>query len=87
MGIDIWEVIDAASTKPYGFQPFYPGPELGGHCIPLDPYYKDTEPVQKVPERLQGFGARRGRRAVKEEFNWAHEEKKLLVLYEELSKE
>ncbi len=39
MGISIWEVIDAASTKPYGFQPFYPGPGLGGHCIPLDPYY------------------------------------------------
>lgn len=39
MGIDIWEVIDAASTKPYGFEPFYPGPGLGGHCIPLDPYY------------------------------------------------
>ncbi len=39
MGINIWEVIDAARTKPYGFQPFYPGPGLGGHCIPLDPYY------------------------------------------------
>lgn len=39
MKISIWEVIDAASTKPYGFQPFYPGPGLGGHCIPLDPYY------------------------------------------------
>ncbi len=39
MGIDYWEVVDAASTKPYGFQPFYPGPGLGGHCIPLDPYY------------------------------------------------
>ena len=39
MGINIWEVIDAAKTKPYGFQPFYPGPGLGGHCIPLDPYY------------------------------------------------
>lgn len=39
MGIDIWEVIDAAKTKPYGFQAFYPGPGLGGHCIPLDPYY------------------------------------------------
>lgn len=39
MDIDVWEVIDAASTKPYGFQPFYPGPGLGGHCIPLDPYY------------------------------------------------
>lgn len=39
MGIDIWEVIDAASTKPFGFMPFYPGPGLGGHCIPIDPFY------------------------------------------------
>jgi UDP-N-acetyl-D-glucosamine dehydrogenase len=39
MGINIWEVIDAAKSKPYGFQAFYPGPGLGGHCIPLDPYY------------------------------------------------
>lgn len=39
MGINVWEVIEAAKTKPYGFQPFYPGPGLGGHCIPLDPYY------------------------------------------------
>ncbi|MBS5335300.1 MAG: nucleotide sugar dehydrogenase [Firmicutes bacterium] len=39
MGIDYWEVVDAAKTKPYGFQAFYPGPGLGGHCIPLDPYY------------------------------------------------
>ena len=39
MDIDIWEVIDAAKTKPYGFQPFYPGPGIGGHCIPLDPFY------------------------------------------------
>ena len=39
MGIDIWEVIQAASTKPFGFTPFYPGPGLGGHCIPIDPYY------------------------------------------------
>ena len=39
MGFDIWEVIEAASTKPFGFQPFYPGPGLGGHCIPVDPYY------------------------------------------------
>ena len=39
MGLDIWEVIEAASTKPFGFQPFYPGPGLGGHCIPVDPYY------------------------------------------------
>ncbi len=39
MGIDIWEVIQAASTKPFGFMPFYPGPGLGGHCIPIDPFY------------------------------------------------
>ncbi|MFW6067492.1 MAG: nucleotide sugar dehydrogenase [Myxococcota bacterium] len=39
MGVDVWEVIEAASTKPFGFQPFYPGPGLGGHCIPIDPYY------------------------------------------------
>ncbi len=39
MGIDIWEVIDAASTKPFGYMPFYPGPGLGGHCIPIDPFY------------------------------------------------
>jgi UDP-N-acetyl-D-glucosamine dehydrogenase len=39
MNIDAWEVIDAAATKPYGFMPFYPGPGIGGHCIPLDPYY------------------------------------------------
>jgi UDP-N-acetyl-D-glucosamine dehydrogenase len=39
MGIDIWEVIEAASTKPFGFMPFYPGPGVGGHCIPVDPYY------------------------------------------------
>src|SRR5262249_1288142 len=39
MGIDVWEVIDAARTKPFGFQAFYPGPGLGGHCIPIDPFY------------------------------------------------
>ncbi|MFC4171908.1 nucleotide sugar dehydrogenase [Microvirga sp. GCM10011540] len=39
MGVDIWEVIDAAKTKPFGFMPFYPGPGLGGHCIPIDPFY------------------------------------------------
>ncbi len=39
MGINVWEVIEAASTKPFGFQPFYPGPGLGGHCIPIDPFY------------------------------------------------
>ena len=39
MGVDIWQVIDAAATKPFGFTPFYPGPGLGGHCIPIDPFY------------------------------------------------
>ena len=39
MGIDVWEVIAGAATKPFGFMPFYPGPGLGGHCIPLDPFY------------------------------------------------
>ena len=39
LDIDVWEVIDAASTKPFGYMPFYPGPGLGGHCIPIDPFY------------------------------------------------
>jgi UDP-N-acetyl-D-glucosamine dehydrogenase len=39
MNIDVWEIIDAAATKPFGFMPFYPGPGLGGHCIPIDPFY------------------------------------------------
>jgi UDP-N-acetyl-D-glucosamine dehydrogenase len=39
MGLDVWEIIDAAATKPFGFQPFYPGPGIGGHCIPVDPFY------------------------------------------------
>ena len=39
LGINVWEVIDAASTKPFGFTPYYPGPVLGGHCIPIDPFY------------------------------------------------
>src|SRR2546427_374090 len=39
LGINVWEVVEAASTKPYGFIPFYPGPGLGGHCIPVDPHY------------------------------------------------
>ncbi len=43
MGINFWEVVEAAKTKPYGFQAFYPGPGLGGHCIPLDPYYLIVE--------------------------------------------
>src|SRR5690606_14360625 len=39
LGLNVWEVVEAAATKPYGFMPFYPGPGLGGHCIPIDPHY------------------------------------------------
>lgn len=46
MGIDIWEVIDAAKTKPFGYMPFYPGPGLGGHCIPIDPFYLSWKAAQ-----------------------------------------
>jgi UDP-N-acetyl-D-glucosamine dehydrogenase len=49
MGIDIWEVIDAAKTKPFGFMPFYPGPGLGGHCIPIDPFLSHLEGTRVQP--------------------------------------
>jgi UDP-N-acetyl-D-glucosamine dehydrogenase len=52
MGIDVWEVIGAAATKPFGFMPFYPGPGLGGHCIPIDPFYLSWK------AKLAGFEAR-----------------------------
>lgn len=52
MGIDVWEVIQAAATKPFGFMPFYPGPGLGGHCIPIDPFYLSWK------ARQSGFEAR-----------------------------
>lgn len=53
MGIDIWEVIEAASTKPFGFTPFYPGPGLGGHCIPIDPFYLTWKARQyELPTRF-----------------------------------
>ena len=52
LGIDVWEVIDAASTKPFGFMPFYPGPGIGGHCIPIDPHYLSWKAKQN------GFEAR-----------------------------
>lgn len=52
MGINVWEVIDAAATKPFGFMPFYPGPGLGGHCIPIDPFYLSWKAKQS------GFDAR-----------------------------
>ncbi|MFH1227477.1 MAG: nucleotide sugar dehydrogenase [Planctomycetota bacterium] len=53
MGIDVWEVINAASSKPFGFQPFYPGPGLGGHCIPIDPFYLSWKARQyETPTRF-----------------------------------
>ena len=52
MGLDVWEAIDAAASKPFGFMPFYPGPGIGGHCIPLDPIYLSWK------ARLHGFEAR-----------------------------
>ncbi len=52
LGIDVWEVVDAAKTKPFGFMPFYPGPGLGGHCIPIDPFYLSWK------ARESGFEAR-----------------------------
>ncbi len=52
LGVDVWEIIDAAGTKPFGFMPFYPGPGLGGHCIPIDPFYLSWK------ARLNGFDPR-----------------------------
>jgi len=52
LGVDVWEIIDAAKTKPFGFMPFYPGPGLGGHCIPIDPLYLSWK------ARIHGFEAR-----------------------------
>ncbi len=53
MGIDVWEVIDGAATKPFGFMPFYPGPGLGGHCIPIDPFYLTWKAREyEVPTRF-----------------------------------
>jgi UDP-N-acetyl-D-glucosamine dehydrogenase len=53
MGINVWEVIDAAATKPFGFMPFYPGPGLGGHCIPIDPFYLSWKAREhEVPTRF-----------------------------------
>jgi UDP-N-acetyl-D-glucosamine dehydrogenase len=52
LGVDVWEVIDAAATKPFGFMPFYPGPGLGGHCIPIDPFYLSWK------ARITGFDPR-----------------------------
>ncbi len=79
MGINIWEVIDAAKSKPYGFQAFYPGPGLGGHCIPLDPYYLSwkareygfhtsmIESSMIINDGMPGYCAQRAMRALNEQ--------------------
>jgi UDP-N-acetyl-D-glucosamine dehydrogenase len=76
MGIDIWEVIEAASTKPFGFAPFYPGPGIGGHCIPVDPFYLSWRAKQfdrptrfielagEVNEAMPGFVAQTVQKAL-----------------------
>ena len=71
MDIDVWEVIDAAKTKPFGFMPFYPGPGLGGHCIPIDPFYLSWKARQsgfecrfiELAGQVNGVDARVRRRA------------------------
>ena len=79
MHINIWEVIEAAKSKPYGFQPFYPGPGLGGHCIPLDPYYLSwkarefgfhtsmIESSMIINDRMPEYCAQRAMRALNEQ--------------------
>ena len=71
LGIDVWEVVDAAKSKPFGYQAFYPGPGLGGHCIPVDPFYlswwacrvpqQPAQADQRQPHRHPGCGLQEGR--------------------------
>ena len=91
MNINIWEVIDAAKTKPYGFQAFYPGPGLGGHCIPLDPYYLSwkarefgfhtsmIESSMMINDRMPEYCAERSMKILNR-FNKAMSNSKILVL-------
>ena len=58
IGIDVWEVIEAAKTKPFGFQAFYPGPGLGGHCIPIDPFYLSWLAASTSPHAVYRAGWR-----------------------------
>jgi UDP-N-acetyl-D-glucosamine dehydrogenase len=75
MGIDVWEVIDAAATKPFGFMPFYPGPGLGGHCIPIDPFYLSWKSKQAGIEarfiELAGYVNGQMPHYVVEKIQWA----------------
>ena len=91
MGIDIWEVIDAASTKPFGFAPFYPGPGIGGHCIPVDPFYlswrarhfnqptRFIELAGEVNEAMPAFVVRTIERALERDGKKLSEAKVLLL--------
>ncbi|RBP69093.1 UDP-N-acetyl-D-glucosamine dehydrogenase [Alkalibaculum bacchi] len=91
MGINFWEVVDAAKSKPYGFQAFYPGPGLGGHCIPLDPYYLSwkareygfhtsmIESSMMVNDRMPEYCAERSSKILNR-FNKAMNGSKILVL-------
>ena len=92
MGISLWEVVDAAKTKPYGFQAFYPGPGLGGHCIPLDPYYLDwkareygfhTSLIQAsgiINDRMPEYCVERASKILSSKFKKAMNGAKVLVL-------
>lgn len=92
MGISLWEVVDAAKTKPYGFQPFYPGPGLGGHCIPLDPYYLDwkareygfhTSLIQAsgiINDRMPEYCVERASKILSKKFKKSMNGAKVLVL-------
>lgn len=92
MGIDIWEVVDAAKTKPYGFQAFYPGPGVGGHCIPLDPFYltwKAREFDMHMPmieasgtinDRMPSYVVDRSMRILSRKFQKALNGAKVLIL-------
>lgn len=92
MGISLWEVVDAAKTKPYGFQAFYPGPGLGGHCIPLDPYYLDwkareygfhTSLIQAsglINDRMPEYCVERASKMLSTRFKKAMNGAKVLVL-------
>lgn len=92
MGISLWEVVDAAKTKPYGFQAFYPGPGLGGHCIPLDPYYLDwkareygfhTSLIQAsglINDRMPEYCVERASKILSNRFKKAMNGAKIIVL-------
>jgi UDP-N-acetyl-D-glucosamine dehydrogenase len=92
MGINVWEVIEAAKTKPYGFQPFYPGAGLGGHCIPLDPYYlawkareygfhtSMIESSMMINDRMPEYCVQRAGRILNRRFKTALSGAKILVL-------